>query len=93
MRSSVFCGVVILCVAAAGASAQVTKQGRGPGTIPPVTDMPAETGSTKPSAAPQTGRVKPPGSPLGQDGGMSADLERRQREMDRRIRNGICRGC
>lgn len=99
MRRYLIGTVLVAGVTASGAFAQVATPGSGTGGvalgIPPVTDTaPREgtsTGST-PSVAP-TGKVKPPGSPLGPNDGKAAAVERRQMELDRRIRTGICRGC
>lgn len=99
MRGILFGSVVIVGLATTAASAQVGTPGSGAGGratgIPPVTDMGPRDGTTTGGAAPvaPTGKVKPPGSPLGQDDGKAAALDRRQRELDRRIRTGICRGC
>lgn len=98
-------GLGVTCATAPGALAQVETPLRGAGPhalgIPPVTGAPSgdgrpdSTSSTGPigGGAARTGKVKPPGSPLGEKSGTDAALERREREIDRRIRTGICRGC
>lgn len=94
------------CLFAVSATAQVSSSGGRAGAIPPVEQInppaggssgspatgtsgaPATTGATT-----RTGRVKPPGAPLGAESDQQAEIEKRQRAMDRRVRAGICRGC
>jgi hypothetical protein len=103
MMKAIFLGTLVAASVALGAAhAQVERGGPSAGAIPPLSDQraggdqprsagagsPADTGSITP-----TGRVKPPGAPVGESLGTRPDLERRAQELDRRIRTGICRGC
>lgn len=40
-----------------------------------------------------TGQTKPPGTPVGDNMGTRPDLERKSRQLDRQIKDGICKGC
>ncbi|AWN55531.1 hypothetical protein [Methylobacterium sp. 17Sr1-1] len=61
---------------------------------PPARD-PGITGSLRPATRDTTGvgQTKPPGAPLGPDAGLTPDLQRRDREIQRKIDTGICDGC
>lgn len=98
MRRFLAGGILAATLAVGSALAQVgapgSPAGGRTGYIPPVTDAAPQSGAAGSTGAiAPTGKVKPPGSPLGQEDGKAAALDRRQRELDRRIRTGICRGC
>ena len=50
--------------------------------------LPEKTGSTT-----AVGQTKPPGAPVGENEGTRPDLERKSRELDTKINQGICTGC
>ncbi|HMO29186.1 hypothetical protein [Enterovirga sp.] len=86
------------CLVAGEAGAQIEAPlgGRTKGMlgIPPVTEPATPPGAAEPPGpARRTGKAKPPGKALGEGDQLPTDLERRQEELDRRIRKGICRGC
>lgn len=108
MKWIVLAALMVSSLAVGAANAQVEQPMRSSQKsllgIPPVQDdgqgaspsTRAPSGADSPTRAPQTKRVKPPGAALGEAGPedrKAAALERRQRELDRRIRSGICRGC
>lgn len=94
------------CLFAVTATAQVSSSGGRAGSIPPVQQIDPPSGGSPASpttggagtpattgATTRSGRVKPPGSALGAEDDRQAELDRRGRELDRRIKTGICRGC
>lgn len=105
MRFMIVTAIAGLAMGVAHAQVDAPMRGQGGSLlgIPPVEQggegatgprEPPSTGSAP--AAPLAKRVKPPGSPIGEadkSDKRAAALERRQRELDRRVRSGICRGC
>lgn len=76
----------------AGSAAAQTAPGAlpAPGAVGSTStgDYPDRTGSIT-----ATGQTKPPGDAVGDGLGTRPDLEGKSRELDRKIRTGICNGC
>ena len=54
----------------------------------PRAGSPDRTGSIAP-----TGQTKPPGAPVGDNLGLTPELRKRDRAIERQIEQGICKGC
>lgn len=83
----------VLAVASPAVSQNITTgappSSASPGGIPPASGAAGDrTGSIAPS-----GQTKPPGDPVGEGLGTRPDLEQKSREIDSKIRTGICKGC
>lgn len=89
MRHAIALGLTAALLAATAGHAQTSAPVTPGAGIPPATGGAGDrTGSIT-----ATGQTKPPGSPVDENRGTSAELERKSEEIDRLVKNGICKGC
>ena len=89
MRHAIALGLAAALLAATAAHPQTSTPVTPGAGIPPASGGAADrTGSIA-----ATGQTKPPGAPVGEGRGTSAELERKSEEVDRLVKNGICKGC
>ncbi|WP_375458637.1 hypothetical protein [uncultured Enterovirga sp.] len=90
--------VAAACLASAAATGQTAPSGvdaRSPSTAGPT---PSPVGGAGRNVT-ATGQTKPPGAavapnaPIDNRSGLTPELDRKSRELDRQISKGICKGC